>query len=216
MNSKIYILLFITARAVYCSFKAASFCNLVEKECVGSYSYDSRIIHKAACTNVKCQPPYAHQCGVDRCAKSGQECTDFLEVNQFLGSILFKSSLQNTFFNVNLLKQNKLKFQSFQKEIKNCTRSQYKWKSSDVCVSGKMCFLNEKLTNFFIFFTNRKYALQKINCICDGTHTYQCGQDNCSINKQACDVFRKKSVASMDVYQSCGNDLILYEKMSLL
>jgi len=152
MNSKSLILLvvyFVSFITVF-GFKSTSFCNLIEKECVGSY--DSELNYKVICKHVKCPTPYTYPCDVDRCAKNEQECRDFMNVDRYFSSIVLRNTIQNTYFAVHLQQQNKLKFQSFKIKIRNCIKSQYKWQISDVCVSGKTCFLNEKLTNFFTFF----------------------------------------------------------------
>ena len=168
MRHIILILLDVAQQAF--GFKSSSFCNLVEQECVGNY--DPRLDYKVICMHVKCQTPYA------------------LEVNRYFSSISYKKTTQNVLLINDRLGQNILKFRSYKNKIRNCSKLAYEFKPNDVCVSGKMCFLNEKSPskfNFFDIFSYRKYALKKINCVCEAKHTYRFGQGHCSINKQACD-----------------------------
>ena len=211
MNFKSILFHLFAARTV-CDFKSTSFCSLIEKECVGSY--DSELNYKEICKHVKCQTPYTHQCGVDKCAKSQQECKDLLNVNRYFSSITFKNTIRNALFFNERLKHNMFNVRSYKNRILNCTKSQYKRKTSDVCVSGKNCFVNAKSTAKFslpIFISYTKNALKNSKCICEGKHTYQCGQDHCSVSKQACVVFSKKSKIKIAAHRSCDNDLTLYE-----
>jgi len=194
--------------------KSINFCNLIQKECLGSY--DSSLNYTVTCNYMKCKSPYGFNCGKNRCAKNQDACFEFLNIEKYLNSFTYRDTFDSYFGNkMRLLKEQDIfKFDSFKKKFRNCPKHDYEWKDTDICINGKSCYSKKELPNknsFFSLFVYKKFTLNQIDCPCIGLNTYRCGKDHCAMNQISCDYF-KKNILSDNSLQLCGNDLIIYEK----
>jgi len=117
-------------------------------------------------------------------------------------------------------------FELFQKSIQKCPQSEYTFKSTDVCKSGKNCFYKKIIPLQFDPFEESsfsKYALIKTECICEGKLSYKCN-DFCALNKRSCEYFKMNTNYTELIFSNvsecisikniadCGNDFILFER----
>ncbi len=118
-------------------------------------------------------------------------CDSLLKTEDFIGSILFKTSIHGSFLSSKVELINKLYTNGLIKlksQIKNCPIIKYNWKAEDACVSSKYCFRKRKISsNFndlklFIGFT-----FIKKDCPCPKSRSFKCGLDFCTVNKKVCD-----------------------------
>lgn len=180
---------------------ANSFCKLIEKECVQRNA------------------PYIRECGRSMCTKNDTECKEYLRIenrfkhhNRLSESTTLSFTLMNHMrnFNEKLLSES---FRKFQKGIKTCAKSAYKWRSNDVCVRGRNCFgitfdrirflyadaaknKQNKQRQFEAFKSIKN--LEQTDCPCPKLKPFTCGPENnhCSLNKEACDSFSLKTNAT--------------------
>ena len=123
-------------------------------------------------------------------------------------------------------------FRRFQKVIKNCAKTPYKWQASDVCLRASNCFQvvhdrirfrrlsdSAKSKQKEIEAFKKMKNLEHIDFPCPKSKPYACGPEgnHCSLNKEACDLFslKKNAVNPKDKQirhsgiKQCGNDLTL-------
>jgi hypothetical protein len=150
--------------------KNHQFCNLVEKECIGSYNGNQ---YEIICQYTKCHPPHVYQCGRYKCSVGKNECEEYLKMNRYTNSVTFKTNVKHSLISEKAMKTIASfdeDFFRFKKNIRNCTSKAYNWKPTHICSVDKYCYQKDEVPGRFNFiskiFSNNKYILRRVNCPC--------------------------------------------------
>ena len=183
-KKKIIFFLFILNSNSIFGLKNEDICSLVEKECQGRYNANHK--YHVICDFKKCPISHSNRCGNEaKCTTSRKDCDEYLMLKSYkFQSKSFKSNQEI------MLKSKMYLFGLLESTVQNCTKSEYKWSSRDVCsLFGNNCYQKEKIdstkSNWFKIILQKNYNLKKVECKCtSNNHSYHCGKYYCSINKR--------------------------------
>lgn len=164
------------------------YCKLTKTECTGRYDY--KYNYEENCKKINCHGKFEYQCTKDICSTSKSSCELFSNVN-----LLIKSLTNSRMF----YKQMSI-FQKFQESLSECMHSHQELNPNDVCSNGKSCYYKRTYT----LRNEKKTFAAKIVCPCVGEHSFHCGNDLCTTNNIACDLYFKSNHTS--IMKKCGND----------
>ena len=132
-------------------------------------------------------------CTKDICATNKSECDAYLFVEIYTSFHKNRSKLLRI-HGIRKFSNNQTDlFITFNRNIKKCIQKTHVWKSDDVCMKRKKCYisLNE---------TAKKY--KKTHCPCNGHHFYECKTDYCATSQAACDTFSDRTEKSNEIVTS--------------
>ena len=195
-----------------------SFCKLTEKEC--------------SLRNT----PFIFKCGQRTCSRNETECKKYLnasdtfKVNQMHEFIQSVTSRHHIKYNndIRLVE----KFKLFQSNIKDCTKTAYKWQPNDFCLRESNCFqvVNDRIRfRRHLSDANKQKKTKPVknmknfeqaDCPCPKSKPHACGHQTtkyCSVSKEACDSFglkvafvnSKSKHLRISAIKKCGNDFDL-------
>lgn len=193
---------------------------MLEKECTGIY--DSKQKYQVTCSPEKCSltSTFNYTCGVGRCAVNKTICDEYLNMEIFTNSLIFKISLRPGMSSNNVKSvTNKLvnNFHLVKSQVRTCPKIKHTWRADDACINGKTCFKKKRLnTKFTDLKLLSRYTLINTECPCKrNQHRYKCG-DFCTTNKRVCIAMTLKKIqrskATSLGMKSCGNSFILFDE----
>lgn len=171
--------------------KPTDLCFNEENKCRGYY--DSNYNYKIICDTAVCDQLKQFHCGLDYCSTNKSTCDEFLNLR-----FLIKSMTR-----LNLDKSRMQKYSGFFDTISKCaSTSEYVLKPNEICLNGVNCYSKQKLPLRY----DNVQVIKKIDCVCTGDYSYQCGKDFCALNKFACNALRQlKELNDMAEFISCNN-----------
>ena len=184
------------------SLNPNDFCKVIGKEVVGKYDHNNK--YEIALRSVNCSErnaPFITSCDKEICARSKIKCREYLSKENHL-----KVAMERSFVHITIMSNKQISHSTrleaeyfrFKKRIGNCPKTPYKWQPNDVCIRQRNCFKFQERSLIERFFGIRKsrQTLKRIICPCYGKHTYVCGNsiNYCSVNKEACDLFKYKVI----------------------
>jgi len=191
---KLFVITLLVSFSLTFSLNTNDLCRLVEKDCAGQY-FDSSSRYKIVCQHVKCAMPFQFQCDSTTCSQNITACEQYSEMDHIFNSKLYKSLSIHSFFSQSSIDSRKKflnEFGWFKKSIKNCTKSQFVWENSSVCVNVKKQCLTKLTQTLFLFEPNyfRKPHFTTVKCPCSKKHSFECGSHYCAVSMKDCDFFK--------------------------
>lgn len=177
--------------------KPIDLCQLEEKKCEGYY--DSSYNFKTRCESVQCDSFRKYYCGLDYCSTNKITCDEFLNVKFVLKAM---SRLNAEDLRVR-------KYTGFVKTIKSCPTSVHVWQPTEMCLNGVNCYSKTSLSLRY----DNVNVIKKIDCVCTGDFSVQCGKDYCSASKSACSAFKPNEIGNLNEIKSCNNSHTYFDDM---
>lgn len=167
MFGRLFMLISFIVFETVINIKPKDFC-LKENNC-------NRIFN-TKCIKNSCVGNYNYECGLNTCALNRNVCDRFERIHNVLNSNM-RILIPDLFIK---------KYGTFQESINYCETHEYN--ATDVCNNKENCFYMKVLPmrgNFMRVF-------EKMDCDCNKSYSYKCGNYYCSVDKAACDEFYKK------------------------
>ena len=176
MKSLLFFVLIVLI-SLACGLKTANFCKLRQEKCTGYYNQHNS--YEEACVKLACRDisGYDQQCGRLHCSVDKKTCFKLLTAMD-----LFKK-LNKT----NESQTKNYRFQKFIDSFAGCPLLRYELKPTDVCTKSRGCFHSINRGNTW------NKLMKSVVCPCGGKHSYQCGDEFCTVDNIACN-----SLMSMD------------------
>lgn len=94
-----------------------------------------------------------------------------------------------------LMKYHEIKFKTLKEEIRNCKSYQAisfnstDLQPNDVCIRRRKCYKQVIKVNFDMKL--KQNVFMKIDCPCDGKHSYECNRHFCTNSNKSCDILNR-------------------------
>lgn len=189
MIFRFVILAFVVSAAVG-SLSTNRFCRLADQEKCATHSRK-----------------YSYSCGDNFCSANEQECNEYLNYEK--KAYVIRSKVQINSRHLDFIN----KFIGFKNKIQPCKDQQPDGLDArDVCAKKMDCYALKKNRRHM----SRLYlapggngsgvlSFQKIECPCQGKHSFECGQKgHCTVNEKACQLLLR-SKREGGSFKNCGN-----------
>lgn len=154
--------------------------------------------------SIKCHDKYNTDYGFEQiCSTNKTKCIEYKNA-YFLFELNAMNPILVSFNHLNKLKQ---KIKLFNKQIKECSKKNYQFKSKDLCLNGNNCKKVISYTSFHEIHSN-------IDCKCPANHSFKCNQ-YCAVNSNACDYYKSllllKNVKKFQNWNNHNNTVFKYD-----
>ena len=160
MLFKIILLFLITIKSIL-SLNSNDFC----------YSAESICLNKRECTQ-ECNNLFRqYKCNEHLCTVNETMCDKYITEEW-----------------INLLRlSHSNRLNSLKSKIKYCTKAAFKLNPNDFCIKkSETCYKKRIKFNWLPINLNTRI---RVNCPCNGSYSYECGDYFCAVNNKACDAF---------------------------
>jgi hypothetical protein len=182
----IFLIYLLVAHTI--AIRPSDLCKNVQLECKGVYKTNLR--YALNCGMTKCEDRnHKYKCNQMYCSVDMKTCEEY------------KNKIRSAASMLKLTQPNE-KLTLFNQKIKDCNVKEYKLNKQDVCKIGKNCILVEKgKKNSKVY---SLYSIKDITCPCKGKHSYQCGNEYCTVNNIVCDKLMSNQTMKIK-YKDCFN-----------